>query len=151
MIAGSGKLEQSLRRAARDLLPEEAVLWLGIRRDVPRLLQSMDVLVMPSFYEGLPLTALEAQAAAVPCLLSARISREAAVVPGLVQFVSLDQGPGEWARMIEEAARPAVDRGDAFRSAGYDVTLEAEKVMRAYELVYREGPSALGEKGDILK
>lgn len=151
VIAGSGKLEQSLRRAARELLPDEAVLWLGIRRDVPRLLQAMDILVMPSFFEGLPLAALEAQAAGVPCLLSDRITGEAAVATGLVRFASLEQSPGEWARMIEETAPPHGDSRGAFRAAGYDVTLEAEKLMRAYELLYRDGPSAPGGKGDILK
>lgn len=45
---------------------ENVVYFLGMRNDVPQLMQAMDVFLLPSHFEGLPVVGIEAQAAGLP-------------------------------------------------------------------------------------
>lgn len=83
----------------------EKVLFLGERSDVPELMLGvMDAFVMPSLYEGLPIAALEAQAAGLRCVISDVVTREVEVVPGLVRFLGLEESPSRWAEALLQAA-----------------------------------------------
>ena len=62
MLLGNGELEDEIRRKVKKLGLEKSVMFMGVRSDVPNLLQAMDIFVFPSLYEGLPLTLVEAQA-----------------------------------------------------------------------------------------
>ena len=61
-------------------------MFAGVRSDVPNLLQAMDVLLFPSFFEGFPGVVLECQAAGLPCIISDTITREVNIT-GLVEYV----------------------------------------------------------------
>src|SRR4030095_13239662 len=65
----------------------------------------VDAFVMPSFYEGLGIAALEAQAAGVPSFLTDTIPPEADVVPQLVKRVWRSQPAGAWATALLAARR----------------------------------------------
>lgn len=67
-LVGAGPLEAELREAAAPL--GEAVLFLGHRNDVPGLLAAADLFVLPSLFEGLPLSLIEAMAAGLPVVAS---------------------------------------------------------------------------------
>ena len=62
VVAGEGEELTVLQTEAHDLGIQENVKFLGFREDVPSLLQAIDVFVLPSLSEGLPLSVLEAQA-----------------------------------------------------------------------------------------
>ena len=66
LLAGDGELREPLLEAAHASGLGERVHFLGVRRDVPSLLASTDVFVLPSLWEGLPIAILEAMAAARP-------------------------------------------------------------------------------------
>ena len=66
----------------------DKVKFLGVRKDVRRLMQAADCFLLPSFYEGLPIVAVEAQAAGLPCFLSDQISEETKL-SDLVEFLKL--------------------------------------------------------------
>jgi glycosyltransferase involved in cell wall biosynthesis len=66
LIVGEGKRREELSALIRSLGLEGKALLLGARLDVPELMKIMDVYCLASFYEGLPLTILEAMAAGVP-------------------------------------------------------------------------------------
>lgn len=70
MIVGRGHLEQPLREQARRLGIADQVIFTGVRRDIPNVLAESDIFVLSSFWEGLPLTAVEAMAAARPVVLT---------------------------------------------------------------------------------
>jgi len=100
VIVGEGDQRDSLSALARHLGIENSVLLVGSRLDVPDILAGViDVFIMPSLHEGLPLAALEAQAAGKPCLLSTNITPEVVFVPPLVRFLSLEDGPERWAQV----------------------------------------------------
>jgi glycosyltransferase involved in cell wall biosynthesis len=70
VIAGQGELEAALKEVTSTLGLDGRVFFLGFRRDIPRLLQALDVFLLPSLREGLPLALLEAMAAARPAIAS---------------------------------------------------------------------------------
>ncbi|QDU84873.1 Putative glycosyltransferase EpsD [Planctomycetes bacterium Pla163] len=72
VLVGHGDTEGELRALAADLGVADRVEFLGWRRDVPRILRSLDGLVLPSRWEGLPYVVLEAMAAGTP-VLAARV------------------------------------------------------------------------------
>jgi glycosyltransferase involved in cell wall biosynthesis len=69
-IIGDGELRQSLEQLSRALGIENNVQFLGTRPDVPELLAHMDVFVLPSLWEGMPIVILEAMAARKPIVAS---------------------------------------------------------------------------------
>jgi len=71
VIAGDGPLRQELADLAEDLGLKSRVHFLGFRSDASALMESMDVLVVPSLTEGSPLVILEAMAAGLPVVASA--------------------------------------------------------------------------------
>ena len=68
ILAGDGKLENDLRAEARELGVSDRVLFVGFRRDIPRLLAVSDVLVLPSEDESLPFVILEAMSSRLPVI-----------------------------------------------------------------------------------
>lgn len=66
LVAGSGRAEGRLREMISRLGLEARVRFLGVRRDVPEIHRAMDVFVLPSLWEGLPIALLEAMASGLP-------------------------------------------------------------------------------------
>ena len=82
----------------------ENVIFTGVRSDISDLMQSMDVFVFPSRYEGFPVTLVEAQASGLPCIVSDVITKEAQIVD-LVQNLSLDNSLSIWTDTIIRAGK----------------------------------------------
>jgi glycosyltransferase involved in cell wall biosynthesis len=70
MIVGMGKLEQTLKTQAQDLGIAHNVDFTGLRHDIPDVLAASDIFVLSSLWEGLPVSALEAMAAARAVVLT---------------------------------------------------------------------------------
>lgn len=101
---GTGELEAEVKEYASRIGVEEQVKFMGKRADVAELFQAMDVFFLPSFYEGLPIVALEAQAAGLSCVLSNNITKEVNIT-GNVSFVDLDATFEEWSNELLKHAR----------------------------------------------
>jgi len=82
LIVGDGPLRGRVETAVRDLGLADRVILTGFRDDVPSLLRSMDVLVVPSRWEGLPLVVLEAMAVSRPVVATHLPSIAEIVVDG---------------------------------------------------------------------
>lgn len=76
MLIGQGPLEEKIRGKVHRLGLEKDVLFLGQRNDVNKLYSAMDVFVLPSLYEGLPVVGVEASVNGLPCILSSTITDE---------------------------------------------------------------------------
>jgi len=103
MLIGTGEDEAKVRELAKQLGVSEKVRFLGSQADVSPFYQAMDVFVMPSRFEGVPLTGVEAQYALLPCVFSDRVPKEVAFTERC-SFVPLEKSAGEWADRILNAA-----------------------------------------------
>ena len=70
LLAGSGPDEESLKNQHAAALLKDKVKFLGFRKDIPALLASADIFVLPSISEGLPLGLLEAMASKCACVVT---------------------------------------------------------------------------------
>ena len=102
---GDGPMRKAAEDKIKSLGVESKVLFLGVRSDVARLLQAMDVFVFPSFFEGLGVALIEAQAAGVECFCSDVVPNEAGVTD-LCRFLPLDD-MNNW---VEEICRIPANR-----------------------------------------
>lgn len=121
LFAGDGPCEEETRQLAQKLGVEDNVRFLGMRGDVPRLMQAMDVFVLPSLWEGLPVVGIEAQASGLPCVVSDGVTREMDAL-GMMTFLSLEEPLSHWADAIRQAVQlPRKDTFEQIRTAGYDI------------------------------
>lgn len=135
LLVGEGPDRTALLQRAGQLGIASSVLLTGRREDVPALMAAMDLFVMPSLFEGLPLTLVEAQASGLSCLASEAITREADLT-GNVRFLSLN-APGEWVEAIAAFAPQgrevrAARAQQALRAAHYDIEETAEQLTARY-------------------
>lgn len=143
-IIGDGQLRRELGEQVRATGLAEHVRFLGVRSDVPRLLRALDVFLLPSLFEGLPLSMIEAQAAALPCVVSDAVTAEADLGLGLVRRIGLAAGERAWAesiRAVAERERPVAfeDVRQVLRQRGFD---SAANVHRLYDLYGVDAPAA---------
>ncbi len=109
LFVGEGELAGEVRARAESLGCTSHVFLLGRRGDVPALLSAFDALLLPSHFEGLPLTLLEGQASGLPCIVSESVTRELDVSG--ISYLPLSD-PRAW----EEALLRIVRGGDAERA-----------------------------------
>lgn len=76
ILAGVGPLMEQTKEQAGRMNLKDDIVFLGLCKDIPALLQAADVYVMPSLMEGLPVSGIEAQAAGIPCFFSDTITPE---------------------------------------------------------------------------
>jgi glycosyltransferase involved in cell wall biosynthesis len=101
LLIGDGPLRPEIEQLAAQSVFKDRVLFAGLRSDVPRLMQNaMNVFVLPSFFEGLPLVGIEAQAAGLSLVLSDTITSELDAVPENMRRVSLHQPASVWAEAV---------------------------------------------------
>lgn len=129
LLIGQGELENEIKARAQALGVIDRVVFTGVRSDIPALLSAADVFVFPSLYEGMPNTVIEAQALSLPCFVSDRVTKDAAITE-LVQFLPLDS-PAAWAQaVLERPLPPRTDRAREFKEKGYDVQSTSRAFVR---------------------
>lgn len=102
IITGAGDLEQELKKQVELLNLEETIQFSGRISPISEYYPALDALVLPSFNEGLPTVVVEAQAAALPCLVSDTITREVDLGFGLVAYRSIEEDPKLWMDTVME-------------------------------------------------
>lgn len=99
ILCGTGQLMDATRQLVKEKGIEKSVSFLGARKDMPDIYQAMDVFLMPSLFEGLPFTLVEAQASGIPCVVSDTVSKEAELTD-IIEYLPLDRAPEVWAEHI---------------------------------------------------
>jgi glycosyltransferase involved in cell wall biosynthesis len=100
VLVGDGPLAPGVKKQLEARGLSDRCTFAGSQSDVVPFFSAMDVFVLPSLWEGLPLVTLEAQAAGVPILASTAVPNEVTAIPSLVQRLSLDAGADGWASAI---------------------------------------------------
>lgn len=120
-LCGDGPLREKTEKKAQMLGIKDSVRFLGIRKDVPDLLRAFDILVFPSVFEGLPFVLVEAQAAALPCLVSDSVSQQTRLTDRL-EFLPLSSETSAWVhKILCMLDIPRTSTASQMRARGYDV------------------------------
>lgn len=142
LLVGDGPEKQRLKDLAEKMGVSESVYFLGLRSDVSAVLAAADIFMMPSFHEGLPLAAVEAQASGLPTLLSSNIAKEAAFT-NLAKLLPISPDEKEWVEEVQlltvfndnwESARS--EAADMVRRAGYDISDAVSDLSDLYMAVF---------------
>lgn len=133
ILVGDGEFKSKIQAKVNDLGIGDFVIFLGVRKDVEKLLQMFDIFVFPSYYEGFGIAILEAQAAGLRTFVSDYIPREVKVT-NLVQFVSLNKNARYWANKIIEC-NTNYNRKNTYiliEEVGYDLKSSATHIRNLY-------------------
>ncbi|WP_434966329.1 glycosyltransferase [Janibacter indicus] len=147
ILVGDGELRSSIEEQVEDLRLTEHVKLLGLRSDVPELLQASDVQVLPSAHEGLPYSVLEAQAAQLPCVVSDRVPREVDVT-GSVRFLALEAATSTWADAIVSSLNAQRRPGELpLAGTPYDIA----GLRATLEVALSDPPPPQGARGNLVE
>lgn len=100
VVVGDGPRRASLERFADSLEIRPIVQFLGHRSDAREIIESLDLLVLPSKFEGLPNVVLEAMQSAKPVVATRIAGTSEAVVDGETGILVPPRQPLELARGI---------------------------------------------------
>lgn len=139
VLVGEGPLMEATSLKIKENKLEENVKFTGVRSDIPKLLQGMDVFIFPSIYEGLPVTLIEAQAAGLKIFASDVITDEVAITDN-INFISLEKSAKYWAGNIISKSKDYVrqDMSEEIISAGYDIKENADWLQDFYLEEYKK-------------
>ena len=135
LLIGEGDLRLEVQAMVNSLNLGDSVRFLGLRSDVPDLMRAMDLFLMPSIYEGLPMSLVEAQAAGLPCVISHTIPKDCDIVEGAIRRVPLEDGDAAWVEAITEMVKSPCNREDwcqLVKNAGFDIRESATKLQQFY-------------------
>lgn len=135
MIVGDGELKDKFFKDASSKGLIKNILYLGSRKDVNKLMMSMDVLLLPSKWEGLGIVLIEAQTAALKCIASKEtIPYNDTNVSEYIHYCSIKSQPNIWCKLIEQECmsykRKKID--EIIREHHYDIIKEAEWLTKFY-------------------
>lgn len=135
LLVGTGEKEAELKRKVQALGLADAVRFLGSRSDVHELYQAMDVFVLPSFFEGIPVVGVEAQFAGLPCLFSDGVPQEVCFTDRC-RFLSLSAPLSRWVGEVE-ALLAGPERTAPTDGGPYDIRQAAAVLQDRYEALSR--------------
>lgn len=141
LLLGDGPLREGVERRASELGIRERVVFAGLQTDTWRFYSAMDAFCMPSIHEGLPVSAVEAQASGLPLLLSDNVSRDTDL-GGVEAFLPINEGPGTWIETLLNCRKDADGRALGVKlvaDAGFDIDVAAEELQEFYLQVGKVG------------
>lgn len=130
LLVGTGENEQSIKQKVKKLEISERVKFLGVRNDTENLYQAMDVFLLPSLFEGIPIVGIEAQFSALPCVFSTNVPEEVCFSSNC-HFESLKSSASEWANKVVKLAIKA-NRNPKVESSIFDVEITAKGLQSKY-------------------
>lgn len=133
LIAGSGEMEQELKKRVSKLRLDKAVIFCGAQSDTEDYYSAMDVFVLTTLREGLSMVTVEAQTSGLKCVISDQVPDGADIKAGLIRKMSLDDNAELWAQAVCEFRQ--YDRKEHKKEllkSGYDIRTAAKKMEKFY-------------------
>lgn len=135
LLVGDGENKKSIQKYAVSIGIIDSIRFLGIRTDISDLLCSFDVMVFPSFYEGMPNTIIEAQATDLPCVISDTISKDVKITDR-ISFLPLKADDKIWAKYaIDSVVAERTNNSYIIAAMGYDITETALNLSKYFEVI----------------
>lgn len=133
LCIGEGELLGELKDSVYKLELSSNVSLLEWQLTIEDYLQAMDVFCLPSRFEGLPISMIEAQSAGLPCLVSDVITKEAKVTE-LVTYLPLNEDI--WVNQLQNIVvceEKRKKRDEVIAANGYDIKIATKKLTELYD------------------
>lgn len=138
LLIGVGEKEEEIKNQVHGFGLDDKVRFLGNREDVNELYQAMDVFVMPSFFEGVPVVGIEAQFSDLPCIFSDKVPNEVKFNSNTT-FVPLAASIQEWVNEIQKTRNVIRSASsEELQSSIYDIK-QAKSILEKYYLSFTKG------------
>jgi len=131
LFVGDGELKDEITAYAKTLKCCDKIVFTGSRTDTDRLYSAMDTFCLPSDNEGFPVTLVEAQAASLPCVVSAQAVDKDADICGNMSFLSITESADKWADEAIRVFREKKAAAKAVADSDYDIDRAAAS-LQAY-------------------
>lgn len=128
---GDGEIAHDFELKISELGLEGTVLMPGTRTEIPQILACCDCFLMPSLFEGLPFSLVEAQAAGLKCVVSDVVTKTADI--GLVNYVSLEKSAKEWAEEISRILDAPAGKKNEEKAKLFDISNTINQLEKIYE------------------
>ena len=133
LLIGNGELENEIKELVHNKNMDDYVIFAGAKTNVSDYLQAMDVFVLTSYFEGLPIVLIEAQSAGLPCVTSRKITDEMKVTD-LVHYVENYNNIDEWTKKIVNFYNfERKSYLNEMKSSNYYIKNEAKKLEKKYQ------------------
>lgn len=133
LLIGDGELEEFIKRKAKKLNIYESIKFMGNVNNVNELYQVMDIFILPSLFEGLPVVGIEAQAAGLKCLFSDKVTRETEITDNVYYLGIEKNNLKEWKeKILSNLTYDRKNQKEKIVKAGYSIEDEAVKLVDKY-------------------
>ena len=128
---GDDILRVALEEKIEELDIKEYFKLLGIRSDIPEILNCSDAFLMPSLFEGMPISMVEAQCCGCKCFVSDRVTKMADMTDGLYLPIT---DPKRWAMEIDAYLSSNIEKKYPSKDMLLKFTSEfmADEISKAY-------------------
>lgn len=140
VLLGDGELKSAIEKKAEDLRLNDRIIFAGVVTNVNEYMSAMDILLLPSLYEGLPVVCVEAQAAGLPCVVSDRVSKEIQI-SGNVKFLDINDIEA-WCECIRKIQVDEQKRSNQRELDNYDIIKQAKRLEELYYSLSKEWEKA---------
>lgn len=134
LLIGDGPLKKELEDKVKELKIEDKVIFYGITKKVNELLQVMDVFVLPSLFEGVPVTIIEAAASGVKFVISDKINSH--LNPSNLELkLSLNLSAKQWAEKIIQFSKNYIrkNENELLKNSGFDIHHQVKELEGIYK------------------
>jgi len=138
LLVGDGELKPEIEKKVKEKNLIQSVSFLGVRKDVNRLLNAMDYMLMPSLFEGLPVSLVEAQANGLKVFASDKIAKETNLT-GLIDFIPIKDKTTWVDHILNNLTYAREINYDKIVEANYDIKANAAFLTDFYLNVVAKG------------
>lgn len=138
LLIGDGYLREKIEEKISKLGLEQRVILLGVRSDVNRYYNAMDVFMFPSLFEGLGIVLVEAQTNGLKCVYSDQVPLEADCNTDENIRLSLNESVQKWAQEICKT-RGRANNIQRIRQNGYDISYAVDDLIKYYRSLVTGG------------
>lgn len=141
LLLSDGMLMGTIKKKVKDFGLDDYVIFLGKTTEVEKYLQAMDIFLLPSLHEGLPIALIEAQAAGLPCIISEAVSQEVNLTKTCEFLPIKTESVQKWSKEtirvymdIQSSNRFDIAKAnkEKIRDCGYDIMQNADTLRQIY-------------------
>ncbi len=133
LLVGDGEMQSAIKQMAKDLRIDNRIRFAGYVNNIQDYYKAMDIFVLPSFYEGFAIAAVEAQAAGLPCVFSDRLDVKTTINKNVITLPVSENDYNLWAETICEHLydEPICDQSLLIEQ-GFDIGETARQIRKVY-------------------